>query len=180
MFYQTISSRGIYQSRKDTFPTFYKLGGKIKEKSSTMHRKLKEKKEKARQESEVIKKENHAMLVERGSPKDIQKHIREFSSDELSTIQKRFASEIAVKKQIDDILGSGSSVTVKQAEKKSTKPITDATNFLKTNAANLNVSVTQAKSFYNTIAAINNSLRKNPSGTRGLTAGQNGYMTPIS
>lgn len=159
-------------SFKESFPAFTKWGVKAKEKTSEIKESHKQKKA----ERKEIK---HNKLVESGRPEDIKKHINELSADELDTVQKRFAKEIAVRDQISKIANSDKPVPDTKAKDPS-KAVTDATQFLRANTTNLDVSVTKAKNFYNTVTMINNSLRKNSSGTRGLTAGQSGYMKPIS
>lgn len=159
-------------SFRESFPTFTKWGVKAKEKNGEI-------KESHKQKKAERKEEKHNKLVESGRPEDIKKHINELSADELDTVQKRFAKEIAVRDQISEIANSDKPVPDTKAKNPS-KAVTNAIEFLKQNTTNLNASANQAKNFYNTVATINNSLRENPSGTRGLIAGQPGYMTPIS
>lgn len=151
-----------------------KWSNKIKAKVVTANETAKEKREKKREQQEEASEEKRKKIVATGRPKEIAKHISEFSESELSEIKKRFDTELAVKDQIDKLTKIDTKV-----DKRSDK-ISKAIDFLATNTSQLERSVSSAKNFYNTVATINNSLRENPSGARGLTAGQSGYMTPIS
>lgn len=133
--------------------------GSLKKSISKWGVRMKEKSEadkQAREEATERKKQN---LIENGTPKQIQKNIRLFNSDELSKIERRFSTELKIQ---DDIERLSKSKEANQSVQNvsSNKSITDATKFVNDNTKNLQSSISNAVKAYNSVAYIHNTLRK--------------------
>lgn len=170
-------------------PEGRKRYGSFSESISKWKVRQKEKSEARKTKSAEKKEQNKEYLINYGTPKQISKNIKNFNTDDLERIQTRFSTEIKVRDSIDRLTSTSNKIPNASSAGESKKPKHDSvatsidkgTKYVSDNISKLNTTAIQARSFYNTVAAINNSLRINTStGTRGLTSGVAGYMTPIS
>lgn len=149
--------------------------GQLKSTVSKWKVRVKEKSEankKAKEEADEAKKkriaeeadEKKKNLIERGTPEQIQKNIHLFNSEELSSIERRFSTELRVRDEISRLTNSdkGNRPVMQVVNKKSpSEKITNATNFISNNLKNVESSVSNAVKAYNNIAAANNIFRPN-------------------
>lgn len=156
--------------------------GKAKETASKWAVRQKEKSEKRKEERELKNENEKQRLINHGTPDEIKKNISKFDNEDLMQIQRRFDTELKVRDNIEKLTSNKGNANVSSNnEKKSSikQSITKGTEFLNKNTENLSKAIGNAKTFYNNVAVINNSLRKNQSGVRGLHAGDSGYITLI-
>lgn len=99
-------------------------------------------------------------LIERGSPKQIQKNIKLFNSEEMAIIERRFSTELKVSEEIKRL--TNSDIAKRPVESvSSSKQFTDATKFISDNTKNMEATVSNAIKAYNSVARAHNALRPN-------------------
>jgi len=144
-------------------PEGRKKYGSLRERIS----KWKEDKQRKKAEKNETAEQRRARLIERGSPAEIKKHIREFNGEELASIQRRFATELQVMNTMSELTGEKS-----KAAKTPISSVKPNVNYVKTvgdiaqTAKNTTENVATA---YNIVATAHN-IRNHKS------EGDAGYM----